>query len=241
MEDWQVRPDLIVSGMTTSAGGSFNVVKIDGMGKVNGDLNCVSMDVNGTLKMQGGITGEQVSINGMGTVEGTVECDSLRIDGMATIQGMVQCSELKVNGKGKFQGNVHGERLSIDGSAVVEGDVECELFGSAGTINIQGLLNAGTVEIRLNGSSEVKEIGGEHIRISNPDHVRFWKQLGLGGVPRMKADVIEGDEVYLENTHADKVRGARIYIGRGCKIRQVEYTETYEQDPDASVGSSSQA
>lgn len=84
MEDGQVRPDLIVSGMTTSAGGNFNVVKIDGMGKVNGDLNCISMDVNGTLKMQGGITGEQVSINGMGTVEGTVECDSLRIDGMAT-------------------------------------------------------------------------------------------------------------------------------------------------------------
>ena len=47
--------------------------------------------------------------------------------------------------------------------------------------------------------------------------------------------IIEGDDIHLENTIADTVRGKRIAIGPGCRIGTVEYTETLSVHDDAEV------
>ncbi len=50
-----------------------------------------------------------------------------------------------------------------------------------------------------------------------------------------EAETIEGDDVYLEATHATAVRGRRVVIGPGCVIQEVEYSETLQIDPSAQV------
>jgi hypothetical protein len=37
------------------------------------------------------------------------------------------------------------------------------------------------------------------------------------------------------------VRGARVHIGRGCRIGTVEYSERCDCDPDAQVGAARKA
>ena len=43
-----------------------------------------------------------------------------------------------------------------------------------------------------------------------------------------QAGDIEGDDVDLEYTQADVVRGRRVRIGEGCSIGRVEYSESLD-------------
>jgi len=48
-------------------------------------------------------------------------------------------------------------------------------------------------------------------------------------------NLIEADEISLEATVAKMVRGKRVTIGPGCRIDQVEYTESLQIDPKSVV------
>ena len=51
----------------------------------------------------------------------------------------------------------------------------------------------------------------------------------------LKAETIEGDDVYLEHTTAQVVRGNTVTIGEGCEIDLVEYRTDFKKTPGASV------
>ncbi|MBE7681594.1 polymer-forming cytoskeletal protein [Paenibacillus sp. P13VS] len=238
MEERHLRNDLNVSGLSQTAGGAFHRVSIDGMAKVNGNLDCTSLSVNGTLKMHGALSAESATINGMCTLNGPLNSSRVRVDGLTTIHGNLSSPELEVNGKCTVRGRVDGERIDIGGMITIDGDVQCESLNVQGNIKISGFLNAGSVEIKLHTSSSAKEIGGERIDIRRKEQSGFWKSIGLGGTPSFKTSLIEGDEIVLEDMEADIVRGSKVYIGRGCSIKLVEYSGELEIDPDAKVGSS---
>lgn len=56
--------------VTQNDRGSYHRVNIDGMAKLDGDLDCFSLSVNGTLKIYGSLTSESTTVNGMAKVEG---------------------------------------------------------------------------------------------------------------------------------------------------------------------------
>ena len=58
----------------------------------------------------------------------------------------------------------------------------------------------------------------------------FGKEVGS-----LAAKVIEGDDIYLENTTADMVRGNKVKIGPGCQIGVVEYRDDFTHDPKATI------
>ena len=102
--------------------------------------------------------------------------------------------------------------------------MEAESVHLTGSAVIQGLLNAETVEI---SASRGIRIGGSSIRIYKPTQVSL---LGLfhGSVSCAQVGDIEGDDVDLEYTQADVVRGRRVRIGEGCSIGRVEYSESLD-------------
>ena len=51
----------------------------------------------------------------------------------------------------------------------------------------------------------------------------------------MKCDGLEGDEIELENTDANIVRGINVRILKGCTINKIEYTGEVEVDKDSMV------
>jgi cytoskeletal protein CcmA (bactofilin family) len=129
-------------------------------------------------------------------------------------------------------GRLIGEIANIKGSVSVNGNLEAENFILNGLFDIKGMLNADIAEIGLRyGSSKALEIIGEKITVKRKSTIiPFQKNNGS-----LQVQVIEGNEIYLEYTTADLVRGHSVRIGPGCEIRKVEYHDHFSCSSNSSV------
>jgi len=59
--------------------------------------------------------------------------------------------------------------------------------------------------------------------------------IGTHGRGILDVEAVEGDELDLEWTVAEVVRGRVVKLGPGCKIGRVEYSESLEVSPQAEV------
>jgi cytoskeletal protein CcmA (bactofilin family) len=212
--------NLIISGIGTTNGGDVQLAKIEGTGKVEGDLDCNELIINGTGDIRGGLTTAKAEINGTASVAGSFRADRLNVQGTVSVGG--DCT---------------GERMAIHGSAKIQGKCEAETFEAHGKLQINAL-NAGLIQISLHGNSRIEEIGGEEIRIRKEPGIDFAKWLKALPLPlgnKLSSRTIEGDIVYLEYTTADVVRGNDVTIGAGCEIGLVEYKGKLVTDPNAQV------
>ncbi|KUO96398.1 hypothetical protein ATW55_00690 [Ferroacidibacillus organovorans] len=101
---------------------------------------------------------------------------------------------------------------------------------SHGTLKVSGFLNSENVTINLYGPSRVSEIGAGILRIE--------KEADRSILSRFKtisAKTIQGDEIYLEYTKANIVRGNRVFIGVRGHIDLVEYRTEFEQHKKAQL------
>ena len=152
----------------------------------------------------------------------------MKVSGSAHVTGNVKSQSIKINGSTHIEGNLYGEEITIAGSAHIEKNCQAECFKASGNFKIQGLLNAGEINIRIGGNCNVQEIGGEHIeiRVSPIDNSFIKKVIDkmFNSKGELTTALIEGDEIYLQNTNAKIVRGNNITIGEGCNIGLVEYS-----------------
>ena len=214
--------DLKINGHGSSNGGKYNSVTINGNGSINGYLKCVYLRVNG-----------------QGNVKGNAEAESVKINGNSSIKGDLSAEKVKVNGMAHIEGNLSVEDAEIYGNINISGDCNAELFRVDGMFAVEGLLNAGELRLNLHGPSRAHEIGGEKIT------VKKMGRFGLRGLKNfiwphghdkgLNADIIEGDDVYLENTHAKIVRGNNVELGPDCEIELVEYKDSFKQDEKAVI------
>lgn len=125
------------------------------------------------------------------------------------------------------------DHVHVSGSLDAHGDCEAEDFNAEGVLHIDGMLNAGNIEIRTSGwTSSIREIGGSNIRITRSlSNVigAFIKHLVTGSSILLQTGTIEGDDIFIENTKADVVRGKNVNIGADCEIGLVEYSGSFEQ------------
>lgn len=233
--------DLRINGMGQAAGGTYGKIGTDGIATLNGDTVCTSITSNGTLKMKGSVQAEQFRMNGIISVEGSLSGEQLRVDGMLKIAGDVRSEDVDIHGMLNSGGSASGESLDVDGGLKLGGDAEFETFKIFGGFQIGGMLNAGILEISMAGTCRAKEIGGGRIQVRKKASARnLLAWISPSKAVRLTADVIEGDDIDLEETKAEVVRGNSVRIGPGCQIGRVEYKDHYEVDPKASVGSSIQ-
>ena len=220
--------DIKISGSGTAGGGKYNDVSISGSGKINGDLECKDFKTSGSSKVIGNLKAETIKISGSARIEGNVEAEEMKVSGSSHVVGDVKSQSIKINGSTHIEGNLYGEEIIIAGSAHIEKNCEAESFKASGNFKIQGLLNAGEINIRIGGNCNVQEIGGEHIEIRvNPiDNSLFKKVIDkmFNSKGELTTELIEGDEIYLQNTNAKIVRGNNITIGEGCNIGLIEYS-----------------
>jgi len=217
------RNDLRINGLGSSSGGSFGFVQINGKGDINGDLEC-----------------QELQINGLGCIHGNVNAGTARTSGKSEIDGNLKGSDVVVDGMAEVGGSISAERIENRGMLKIYKDCGAETFSSQGRFVIGGLLNAGEINVELYFASKAREIGGEEIEIRTGSAFGFKKflnsifpawELNHG----LSAEVIEGDEIYLENTTAKVVRGKNVKIGPGCRIDNVEYKNSFHQDHGATV------
>ncbi|TVY08989.1 polymer-forming cytoskeletal protein [Paenibacillus cremeus] len=218
----QTRRDLIISGMMGGQGGGFyKSVTIHGLGRINGDLDCLDFTCHGRVNIQGSVKTQKAEIHGLSSIEEDMQARAMKVYGKATVGGQLS-----------------GEELEIYGFMTVNGSCDAESFQANGGFKIQGMLNAGHIEIQLNAKCEAREIGGGSIRVEKPANSSKFGKLMQSLLPKfdvLTTDTIEGDDIYLENTRAKVVRGSNITIGPGCEIELVEYKDHFHRDENAKV------
>ncbi|MED1738478.1 hypothetical protein P4U97_02870 [Bacillus swezeyi] len=228
--------DLKISGSGSAAGGSYQQVVIRGEGMIGGDLDCSKFRTYGTITLSGDAAVQTFAIHGESEVGGSLKAKKAKIFGTADIAGDAEISEAAVKGMVNIGGNMTAETCDIKGALTVKGDCEAERFALQGSLELKGLLNAGMIEIGLRlGKSSIGDIGGTVIKVVNKRG--FFKRNG----GFLSAKVIEGDDIYLENTTAQIVRGNKVHIGPGCRIEAVEYKSDYQVSSRADVKENKQS
>ena len=228
------------SGKVAASGNVYDYVSISGSGRIEGTLHCKSVSTAGSGHLEGDVFCEgKISTAGSCRFDGDVECDVMSTAGSASVDKNIRCNVFKTAGSTRVGGNVEGKEIRIAGVLDAKGDVSGEEVAIAGSATIGGLLNAENIEIKLNGTNKIGEIGCTRIEV-HPEHVSQFSLFGmrLGGNSRygkLICKVIEGDDISLVLTEAAVVRGKTVKIGAGCEIDRVEYSESIEIDDKAKV------
>ena len=250
--------DLKISGSGSAGGGRYNVVSISGSGKVIGDIICEKFRISGAGKVDGGITAGEFNISGAGKVTKDIKCVIGSISGVGKIEGSVYGGNFSISGSSMIAGNFNGDEFTISGAGKVGGrikstkvrilgssyvgeGVEGEVIDIKGELKTSGMVNGDQINIDIGGRIEIDEIGATKVTILNKNQyvggiLRFFIKLFRSNKHNsLVSKIIEADEIYLENTIVDVVRGGKIVIGEGCKIKKVEYSDTLEVNSENSV------
>ncbi|MEG0773088.1 polymer-forming cytoskeletal protein [Clostridium sp.] len=248
---------LRISGSGSVNGGKYDEVSISGSGKVFGDLECNTFKISGSGKVEGNITTNDFKISGSGTIAGSLNCTEGKISGSGKITSDVKADNFKISGSGKIEGDfrgrdfgisgsgtilggIYGENIRVSGSATVEKNMEGELVEISGSFRVGGMINADEVYIHVGGDSSVEEIGSTKVIVSerpiNNNGLLGWLTKTFGNnYGYLKVKSIEADEIKLENTIAEVVRGENITIGNGCRIKVVEYSGELKVEDNAVI------
>jgi len=231
-----------ISGAGTIGGGTYDRVSISGAGKITGDLIAEELKISGTGKIQGRAQVTQIVTSGSASFTDDLVAEEMRVSGSARVDGRAEVKELKCSGTFKVARGIASEYVKVSGVLRVGADVEADIFKVSGGFHIEGLLSADRIEVHLGGRCQAKEIGGEEIEVRRGGFKQkgiimngLIKMLAGGGAAELQAGQIEGDQIYLEDTTADIVRGKHIQIGPGCHIGTVEYEESLEVHSNAKV------
>lgn len=251
--------DLKIYGSGSSSGGKYNKIRIMGEGRISDDIDCKDLKINGEGTVDGNLKATNtVSILGEGRLGGNVDCIDFKVNGECEVDGNLKAEgNVTIRGETEVRGNLKAQKVKVQGELEVAsdlfadeakitgninatGDCNAEIFTVEGGLTIDGLLNSDILKINLYWPCRVREIGGSEIIVKKSGKLSF---LGLknrvmpGGQNELTADIIEGDNIYLENTKAKIVRGNNVTIGSGCKIELVEYKENFKQDEGSEIGS----
>ena len=246
--------DIHISGNGKMGGGRYGSVNVSGSGKLTGSVECESMHVSGACKVEEGdltVHGE-LHCSGATKVEGRLSANSVKVSGSIKAEGSaaitekmavsgsfksegdLQVGSLSVSGVCKTEGGISGNEISVSGVLKTPGDVQAERFSSTGALSIDGLLNAETVEIGLCGDSMIRSIGGGKIQVKKRSG--SFDIMALIRRVHLNCEQIEADEIELEYTDCQTVRGVNVHIGPECVIDRVEYSGTLTTDANCSIG-----
>jgi cytoskeletal protein CcmA (bactofilin family) len=226
------KQNLVINGSGSYGGGAYHKINIRGEGTITSDFECDIFHTFGTSSVLKNGIADKFSIFGTTEIGGNLVCKEMKVFGTTEIGGTARVQKAKVFGTLEVNSRFAGDDATIKGSLAVKGDTDFERFRSTGSFDIKGLLNAGTIDVSLRyGTSSANEIGGERITVKKKSSFfPFTKSEGV-----LEANIIEGDDIYLENTKAEIVRGKRIQIGAGCEIALVEYQDSFKAESTASV------
>ncbi|MDQ0202165.1 cytoplasmic protein [Neobacillus ginsengisoli] len=225
--------NLIINGSGSYPGGHYDKISIRGEGTIVNDVESSAFNVYGTSDSEQNVKTGSVKILGEANVNGNIEADETLVMGTMEVGGKAHLKKIKIFGLLVVGERLSGDKAVIKGNISVKGDVEYEAFDSSGGFEIKGLLTADTIKVGLRfGQSTAEEIGGGKITIKKKKNSLLPFGKGIGS---LTAKIIEGDDIHLENTKAEIVRGNDVKIGPGCQIGLVEYRNVLTHDPSSTI------
>ncbi len=236
-----------IFGSGQIAPGQYDTVRISGSGKLEGLVRCNAFSSSGASRGAELECSGAVKISGSSSFTRGIQAGELSVTGALSCGNDLQVSrELNCSGSLECGGSLRCNSLKLSGEAEVDGDVEAEAVKVSGSLDCTGLLNAETVLITGAGM-RIGSIGGGSITIHRAAALGKMAKLPLlstiiktiSGKVEVSGS-IEGDSLELENVHCPCVSGRVVVIGPDCRIDVVQYSESVEISPKATVGRSEQ-
>ncbi|RIX60218.1 hypothetical protein D3P08_01165 [Paenibacillus nanensis] len=212
-------PNVRLVGDSETIGGRFGRLRITGDAKFAGDVTCDLFALTGTAQVSGGLAMKSMSFTGDVKVEGPLHGGNL-----------------KGTGELLLKSGFRGEELRLLGSLTASEAVEAERISLRGALQSPGLVNADELTIRMHGPSRAKEIAGGSLTIRRSRGMALKDLIRSSHRSELMAELIEGDDLYIEYVRADVVRGNKISLGPGCVIGRVEYRHTIQKHAKAKTG-----
>lgn len=228
--------DMKIDGMGSINQGQYKNISIDGMGTIQGDIEAEKVKIDGKAKALGKINCDKLKVDGYFTAYDDINVeDSCGVNGYCKVAGSIKGKYFEVNGVANVEKEVNFDKTQVSGELNVFGDCQCGDFYLDGRAKIAGLLSGDNIELNISRINEIKEIGGEKVSVKrNRENLKvlfFSKERKS----KLICNEIEADEIYLENTHCNVVRGRNIEIGEGCIINKIEYTGTLIENEKSKI------
>lgn len=207
-------------------------MKLEGISKIPFEVNVNSVKVEGVCKFKDKVTDEKVNCEGIVKFKDDIDCKILEAEGLLRINGNIRAYEkIGIDGVLKMHSNISAESLKFEGVPIIYGKIEAdevrfyfmeygfgsEIFGSF---------------IKIRRKAEIKE---SPVKINNNIINRIY--LGNAKIhhDKFSVNLMEADEISIEHTICNMLRGGKVYVGEGCEIENLEYSESLEIHPDANV------
>lgn len=221
--------DLNLSGASKVTGGEYRNVSVAGASIISSDIVCETMDISGGITVQGNVTAKSCKVSGACQIDGNINSLEIKISGGSRVKGNLEGKNIKMAGALKVDGAIKGDNVKLSGEISIGGDTECEEFHLSGAVHTKGTVNCERCDLGIYADSEIEELVGGTIKVyKGRGSENTWVTIRslfeqMTGILRVRT--IEGDDIYLENTTCDTVRGSKVVIGPGCSIGSVEYSE----------------
>lgn len=184
--------------------------------------------INGIGKINGG-NYKNISINGIGSILNSVNSENITLVGTCKAFGNITCNDISVEGTFSCNSDIEFTNIAnIEGLISIDGNFQGKEIILNGKVNVKGLMSADKMNICTCAKSTIKEIGGEDIIVTST-------KGGIFNKPYLYVDSIEGDNITLEKTICNIVRGHNITINKGCRIKKLEYTGTIFLNPKSKI------
>ncbi len=207
---------IIISGAGIISGDTpIDLLKCSGSGKVTSDINASEVHISGSCKFDGGCVAEEFHVSGSAATSSDLSAREFHSSGRTSVGGNLRSKEISSSGSLKVAGSIlDSQELHSAGTLKVDGWVRTQEFESKGSFDIGEGIEAQEVTIRLSGTSRAPIIKANEIS------VRRGKRDG-----ELRAETIEGEDVYVEATRASTIRGKRVTIGPFCTVDVAEAHE----------------
>lgn len=237
--------------------------------KIEGNAKAEEFSTAGTCKVTGAVAAGEMKTAGVCTVSGDVTADLFKCSGSQKIGGRLSANYARIAGHCEVGGDVEADKFLSEGAFQIGGllsadEIDIRLGGNCHASEIGGerirvrrrheghggMSQESKLKHGLEQVGEKLDRFGERFGIEiNIDSERLSQELSrlgeriridFGGSGVLTTDLIEGDEIDLSWTEAGLVRGKRVKIGKGCRIKRVEYSESLEVAAEGEVAERSE-
>ncbi|MFB6285491.1 MAG: polymer-forming cytoskeletal protein [Candidatus Bipolaricaulia bacterium] len=230
-------------------------IKTAGSCRVKGEVRAEELRTSGSCAIDGAIAADTLKCSGSQRVDDSVNAGYVKISGSIRVKGNLETDRFVSEGSFRVEGLLSGDEVAIQlggncQAQEIGGErIEVRSGASRGFDPEEGSKHAERQsrddpwtfrEMGLGIDVDWRKMTREMSKLGSKLGNLGLSMTGIGGHGTLRADAIEGDEIYLESTQAKLVRGKRVLIGPDCEIERVEYEDEIRVHDQADVAETAQ-
>jgi len=206
----------VIEGIGTLYGGTYDELRVEGIGKLKGSTQAKSVVIEGIFKGKGSITADKFTCEGIARIFKNIKAKEARVDGVLKLR----------------RASLEADSLYCDGIIVCNKEV------SADKIVIDGLCSVARMygdDIKLYYNIDNKYKRFVSFKGKSALRLYFGREINLD---YLIVDHIECTTLEAEKLHAKTVRARDVKLGKDCVVDYLECDGKLEVHPSCKIARS---